>query len=502
MVYVGADGSAKRPDVQMFTAGGEKALGRLPVEEEGRLDGLATDRDGRVWVYRGEEEETGVIEGFTDTSHPVLVEPVLSSPLECPKPGFGVDAGGEAFYVDHELLTGEDECPAVVERELAEEKEPAPGKYARPVVAGKLSAEEVLASGGVAISELDREGTSAIAVDQASGEGTPLGAGGKGAVYLDEGASVVELEADGALVQRFGAGELADGMGVAVDSKTGDVYVVDGGDDRVDVFTPEPAGAPVVEDLAAQNLSTSEALVSARVDPQGSDTHYYFQYGTADCVSEPSACTDTPLPPGADLGGGFGAREVSATLRGLQPSTTYFYRVLAANSLGAAEAQRSQGTFQTLPSSTGVLADGRAWELVSPAEKDGADIEPLSKEGGLIQAAAEGSSITYVSDGPVVSEPEGNRAPEATQVISTRSAQGWSSQEMVTPHERGEGIEGGEPSEYRFFSEDLALSLVQPTGGQVEPFEAPPLAPGVSEKTLYLRDDPPIAPSPAEQAGV
>ena len=161
---------------------------------------------------------------------------------------------------------------------------------------------------------------------------------------------------------------------------------------------------------------------------------------------------------------------------------------------------RSQGTFQTLPSSTGVLADGRAWELVSPAEKDGADIEPPSKEGGVIQAAAEGGAITYVSDGPVVSEPEGNRAPEATQVISTRSAQRWSSQEMVTPHERGEGIEGGEPSEYRFFSEDLALSLAQPTGSQIEPLEAPPLAPGVSEKTLYLRDDPPIAPSPPEQA--
>ncbi len=500
-LYVDADGSAKRPDVQMFTAGGEKALGRLPVEEEGRLDGLATDREGRVWLYRGEEEETGVIEGFTDASHPVEVEPVLWSPLACPKPGFGVDAGGEAFYVDHELLTGEGECPAVVEREKEEEGEPAPGKYARPVVAGKLSSEEVLADDGVAISELDREGTSGVAVDQASGEDAPLGPGGKGAVYLDEGASVVELEADGALVQRFGSGELADGMGVAVDSKTGDVYVVDGGDDKVDVFTPEAEGAPVVEDLAAQDLSASEALLSARVEPHGSDTHYYFQYGTADCASEPSACTDTSLPPGADLGGGFGDREVTATLRGLQPSTTYFYRVLAVNSLGAAEAQRSQGTFQTLPSSTGVLADGRAWELVSPAEKDGADIEPLSKEGGLIQASAEGGSITYVSNGPVVSEPEGNRAPEPTQVISSRSAQGWSSQEMVTPRERGEGLEGGEPSEYRFFSEDLALSLVQPTGSQIEPLEAPPLAPGVSEKTLYLRDDPPVAPSPSEQAG-
>ncbi len=209
-----------------------------------------------------------------------------------------MDAGGEAFYVDHELLTGEDECPAVLEREQAEEGEPAQGKYARPVVAGKLSAEEVLASDGVAISELDREGTSAIAVDQASGEGTPLGAGGKGAVYLDEGASVVELEADGALVQRFGAGELERWDGCRRGREDRRCVCRGGGDDRVDVFRPEGAGAPVVEDLAAQDLSASEALLSARVDPQGSDTHYYFQYGTADCVSEPSACTDTPLPPG------------------------------------------------------------------------------------------------------------------------------------------------------------------------------------------------------------
>ena len=170
-----------------FEADGEKALGKLPVEEEGALDGVATDRQGRVWIYRGEEEGTGVVEGFTDASPPVLVEPVLSSVIACAKPGFGVDALGEDFYVDHELLTGEEECPAALEQEKAEEKEPAEGVYARPVIAAEVNAAELL--GGVTnplIGGLDRQQTSAVAVDQASGSGTPLGEAANGDVYVDE----------------------------------------------------------------------------------------------------------------------------------------------------------------------------------------------------------------------------------------------------------------------------------------------------------------------------
>jgi hypothetical protein len=97
----------------------------------------------------------------------------------------------------------------------------------------------------------------------------------------------------------------------------------------------------------------------------------------------------------------------------------------------------------------------------------------------------------------VVAEPQGNHAPEPTQVLSSRSPRGWSSQQLITPDEKGEGIEAGEPSEFRAFSSDLALSLLQPPGGKVEPDEAPPLAPGASEKTLYVRDDAPLSPEGA-----
>ena len=190
---------------------------------------------------------------------------------------------------------------------------------------------------------------------------------------------------------------------------------------------------------------------------------------------------------------------MSVTLQGLTPGATYYYRVHASNALGQAEGEQRAETFETLPGSQGLLADGRAWELVSPAEKDGADIEPLSKEGGLIQASQSGEAITYVANGPVVAEPGGSRAPEPTQVLATRSAAGWSfGRRGHAARERGRDLAGGTREEYRFFSEDLALSLVEPSLKTVEPFEAPPLAPGASEKTLYVRDEPAIAPEGRE----
>jgi DNA-binding beta-propeller fold protein YncE len=494
-VFVGANPSARRPDVQRFTPDGEKALGRLPVEEKGKLDGVATDLQGHVWVYREEEEEDGegVIEGFTDATPPVPVETGLGSVTECAKPGFAVDAQGEDFLVDHELLTTDEElCPAVIEREQAKEEEPVQGRFARAVVAAEVNA------AGPLIQELDAQDTTALAVDQASSETSPLGAAANGDAYLDNGSSIGVFDREGARVQTLGTGALQDGMGVAVDSRTGDVFAIDGASDQVDVFAPESAGSPMVEDVSAQNVAPGEVQLYARIDPHGSDTHYYFQYGTVDCAGDPQECTDVPAAPGADLGSGFEAQQVSVTLHGLAPGRTYYYRVQASNSLGQAEGEQQTKTFEALPGSQGLLADGRAWELVSPAEKDGASIEPLSKEGGLIQAAADGEAVAYVANGPVVPQPDGSRAPEPTQVLSSRSAEGWSSEDVVTPHEKGEGISPGPPDEYRFFSEDLALSLVEPSLEVVEPLEAPPLAPGSSEKTLYVRDDPPLTPEAGE----
>ena len=475
-VYVaGAEEKGATPEerdfLYKFTATGGKIFkksvfkakeGKEEVEAELEdISGLAVDGAGMLWVYWGEE---GVIGAFSDDEHNKLI-PSLTKALpleqlfECrARPGFALAPGDEDFYVGHERETALEGCPE---------------EATTPTLVAKLdSAGRFLAKG------LDSEDTTGVAVDPANGD-----------VYADNTGSVAAFAPDGSFIERFGAGQLRGGGAIAVDSVHGKLYVAEPAEGRIAVFESEGAGPPVVDSVVAQNLTPSSERVSAQIDRHGADTHYYVQYGTASCVAEPSSCTDAPAPPGADIGSGFGDQLESVELQGLQANSTYYYRVLAENEHGAGESPQSTATFfTTLPSSEGVLADHREWELVSPPEKHGAAVEPISREGALIQASADGNSITWAASAPVAGEAEGDRRPEPVQVISTRGSEAWSSKDITTPHNRGEGIEPGEATEYRFFSPDLSLALVQPQVPS-EPLEDPPLAPEAREKTLYRRDD-------------
>ena len=132
------------------------------------------------------------------------------------------------------------------------------------------------------------------------------------------------------------------------------------------------------------------------------------------------------------------------------------------------------------------LPDGREWELVTPPDKQGAGILALGDEpGDDIQAAQSGDGITYGATAPFVANPAGSRSPEVTQVISLRSAPGvWSTQDIATPHNEGATeLAIGHEAEYKLFSSDLSLGLVEPVGDT----PLPPLPAG-SEKTVYLRE--------------
>ena len=412
--------------------------GKEELELEG-IDGVGVDASGTLWVYWGEE---GVISGFSDGEankwQPSLTrEPHIEAQFECrARPGFAVAAGGEDFYVAHERENTLEECPG-------EESSPA-------LVA------EVNAAGQVVAAGLDHEATSGVAVDQA-----------EGAVYADNVDSVAAFSAGGGLIQRFGAGQLSGGGSVAVDAALGEVLVAEPEEGKVAVFAGAGAGAPAVDATYAQALTPSSERLSALVDPNGAASSYYFQYGTVSCVGDAAACTDVPSLPGAEIAAGFGDRIVSQEVQGLAPDTTYYYRVLVRNEHGGVEgAQSAETFFTTLPSAEGTLLDGREWELVSPPEKHGATVEPISREGAMIDASADGDALAWAAGAPVEGEPEGNRRPEPDQVISTRSASGWSSRDITTPHDRGEGYPPGAPSEYRAFSPELSFGLVAAPGFQ------------------------------------
>jgi WD40-like Beta Propeller Repeat len=507
-VYVLAQAGSEGEEgaVEKFSATGQ-ALERITVVrwrepgeregEKGELEkeelefeeahGLTVGPDGRVWLYYGED-----LYGLSDVA---LNEATLAQrPLELsltgePAPGLAVDGGGDVYVGQtgfgasgpaHELMS----------------------KWRH--VQGKAELEEVAEA---------LDGEESVAVATSSGDVPANGVDERGDVYVAdvsrvEGHDLTTVGAfapDGSALQRFGAPGLSEGAGIAVSAASGTVFVSDAAGNDVDVFPLEDAGAPRVDGMAVQSVSSETVRLSAQIDPAGASTGYVFEYGTHRCTEAPSSCAKAQ---GDVPGEGFGDQRVTVSLgesagAPLLPGTTYRYRVLARNAHGESEGH-GEGTFRTAPATIGEYgADGRGWELVSPAQKDGANVEPLGGEaGGLIQAAADGGAVTYVANGPFA-EPEGSRSIEVAQILSTRGEHGgWSSKDLITPNSSGLGLTIGaeKQQEYEFFAPNLSLALLTPFQSG-PPLAEPPLSPpvgtaeaGRQEKTIYLRDNRPLAP--------
>jgi hypothetical protein len=238
----------------------------------------------------------------------------------------------------------------------------------------------------------------------------------------------------------------------------------------------------VVDATWADHVGSSEATLHSLIDPLGHDSHGYFQYGTAACQSGPEACVSVPIPPGADLGEGSVGVPAEANVAGLAAGMTYHYRAIASNGLGVTEGP--ERTFTTLAEGEGgpvVLADRRAWEMVTPVDKQAAPVQALTREGGVILASEGGEALTYVANGALGEEVEGNRSPEMQQILATRGLNEWRNQDIATPNDQASGVAPGNAPEYQFFSPDLSVALVEPASAE------PPLAEEGS--AVYLRDN-------------
>jgi hypothetical protein len=168
-------------------------------------------------------------------------------------------------------------------------------------------------------------------------------------------------------------------------------------------------------------------------------------------------------------------------VQGLSANTTYHFRVVAHNVVkGKVEITEGKERMFSTQGAGGefTLPDGRAWELVSPPDKHGGVLSKLS-ELGVIQAAVDGSAISYEANAPTEALPQGDAG--TVQVLSTRTSTGWVSRDIATPHEAATGDRAGTAPEYRFFSEDLSTSVVQPFG-----LFNPVLSQTASEQTPYL----------------
>lgn len=281
------------------------------------------------------------------------------------------------------------------------------------------------------------------------GQAAALAVDAQNKVYVAIGTSnptIARYKPGGALDTTFGQGEFNTSTGLAT-APNGDVYVANSNNANSyvraygpdPVVEPPPALAPTVGSQYAGSVGPGGAVLNATISPHFWSTRYYFEYGLVDCALGP--CTKQPAPPGDLLLVTRGTTTASVTLTGLAPGTTYHYRVVA-SSAGGGPTLGADRTFTTPLVSGFTLPDGRVYEMVSPPEKNGAEVAvPRSAGGSLVgnavpqQAAAAGNAVTYTSFTAFGDGTESSSI--ANQYRSQRSASGWATESISPRFEEG-----------------------------------------------------------------
>ncbi len=273
--------------------------------------------------------------------------------------------------------------------------------------------------------------------------------------------------------------------------------------------TVPAASPPTLGPTWAGDVFATSARLHTEITPGGAATSYHFDYITAAAFEanidggKDGFTGAAKAPTGLDptVGSGATAIAVSQPLSALLPETSYRYRPVAKNSFGTVFSPALTITTQGFASG-GSLLDGRGWEMVSPVEKNGGQVDAPETvaAGGVYQAAAQGGAVTYSSASSFGSGGQG--APQGSQYIATRDSSGWATENITTPMLSASYGSGPVGVPYQIFSGDLTRTLLlngrhcrgeAPPGGC--PIANPPLtgsgAPA-GYQNYYLRDSSPL----------
>jgi DNA-binding beta-propeller fold protein YncE len=216
---------------------------------------------------------------------------------------------------------------------------------------------------------------------------------------------------------------------------------------------------------AVTDRTGTSATLTGTITPYGLAASYYFEYGLTAAYGQ-----RVPTQVNHVAGKGYAPLSVTEAITGLDAGTTYHYRLVGESLAGSASG--ADATFTTavpgMPS--------RAYEMVSPVEKGGANVR--SGRGSLgFQPSPDGNAIVYTTQSAF---PEAESSPLLPRLKATRSEYGWSSQPVDPPlapiRELSHSIVGT-----LAVSEDLSHALV---------FSLAKLAEGAVEGqgNLYVRD--------------
>jgi hypothetical protein len=257
-------------------------------------------------------------------------------------------------------------------------------------------------------------------------------------------------------------------------------------------------GPPAIGNEHLFAATDTDAVVKALVNPEGLPTSCQVQYGTT--------ATYGNATPKLGVGEDRSEHPMTVVLENLQPGTTYHWRFVCENSAigGVTEGEdRTLITYRRFATETGcgndafrtgasaLLPDCRAYEMVSPVDKNGADIVVTADDGGseaYVQAAPDGDALAYSAKFPAFGDPLSSF--NINQYLATRRergevGEGWSSEAIRPPFlSRRLDIGVGVSREFMAFTPDLCTAWLAD-------FQTPPFQPDgqVDAANLYRRQN-------------
>jgi hypothetical protein len=244
------------------------------------------------------------------------------------------------------------------------------------------------------IGKYDAAGTLLETLD-AAGRPEAVTLGPAGEVFIGEergGFHVLKYSSAGVELASFGQGTVRRTRGMAFGETAGDLYVTgnsgeEGGEGVWALAQPSPG--PLVESGSEQagEVQRTSAVLAAKIDPEGAETTYYFEYGASEAYGSST--------PRVSAGSGFEGVRVSAEPSGLTQASTYHYRVVAESSAG--KSFGPDQTLTTLPAA--VIEDEGAADVSGSSATLQADIDPLGSD--TTYRFEYGTSTSYGSSAPV-----------------------------------------------------------------------------------------------------
>ena len=116
-------------------------------------------------------------------------------------------------------------------------------------------------------------------------------------------------------------------------------------------FTPGPSLTPTIDATSFSDVTSTTVTLGAQINPNLAPTTYIFQYGTDTSYGSQTIAGDSIGSDGVD-------HAVSNAVSGLQPATTYHFRVVAVNLNGVVDGPDRTFVTPSSPSVAGATASG------------------------------------------------------------------------------------------------------------------------------------------------